>query len=95
MTLDSCLSLVNNTYSHHCFTSFMPPPNSQNTKTFILSVRQRKLQVSQSVCLSVQKVYCGKIYCPNTTHHAKWYLDETTWVVLANIQFATVRFSLF
>jgi len=31
-------------------------------------------------------------YCQKTTNHAKWYLDRTMWVVLANSQFATVRF---
>ena len=29
-------------------------------------------------------------YTPQATHHAKFDFDPTTWVVLANSQFATV-----
>jgi len=29
-------------------------------------------------------------YTPQPTHHAKFDFDPTTWVVLANSQFATV-----
>jgi len=29
-------------------------------------------------------------YTPHATHHAKFDFDPTTWVVLANSQFATV-----
>jgi len=52
------------------------PRSSANAQPMLMKLRTYRLTTA----------------CRKTTQHAKRYFNQTTWVVLANCQFATIRF---
>ena len=78
-------------WQRQCKWANFDPPQLQNCSTD--ADESQILELLPIVLFGLMTTKLNKLYYHlQTTHHAKFHFDPTTWVVSANTQFATVRF---